>query len=238
MNIKMIPRITSVVLVVSSVLLISGCGCDAPETETPQTNTTEVSFVTPTETQNTTETETVTEPTKTPIQSTPKRVIKQDNSTVAIGSLIWKKCAEGQNWTGSTCSGTADGFSYQSAVAHANNTDWRLPTIEELESLLYCSNGYKVPFDSINTCEKGGKDYQQPTINQSQFPNTSLNEFWSSSEYRDSSSHIWATSFEHGGSQSHNINVNNPIYNENIKVRLVKVKGVGFNTTYTSVNSI
>lgn len=238
MNIKMIQRITSSVLVVSSFLLISGCGCDAPETETPAT--TEVSFVAPTEVQDTTEavTESTRTETRTPVKSTSKRVIKQDNAAVAIGNLIWKKCSEGQAWTGSTCSGTADGFSYQSAVEFANNTDWRLPTIEELESLLYCSNGYKVPFDSIDTCEKGGKDFQQPTINQSQFPNTSSDEFWSSSEYRDSISHIWATSFKHGGSQSHDINVNNPIYNDNIKIRLVKSKGVGFNTTYTPSNSI
>lgn len=243
MNIKIMQRITSLVLVIGSVLLISGCGCDAPEKEIIQENTTNVSFVTPNETQDTTNTsEEVSKPirteTKKPIKSIQRRVIKQDNSSIAIGHLIWKKCSEGQNWTGSRCSGSADGFSYQSAVEYVNNTNWRLPTVEELESLLYCSNGYKVPFESIDTCQKGGKDYQQPTINQSQFPNTPSSEFWSSSEYKDAISHIWATSFLHGGSQPHNIDINNPIFNDNIKVRLVKTKGVRFNTTLIPVNSI
>ncbi|MCX7178675.1 MAG: DUF1566 domain-containing protein [Proteobacteria bacterium] len=77
--------------------------------------------------------------------------------------LIWQRCAKGQTWTDSTCSGSATIFSLSAAVAitdsFAAQTDWRLPTEDELLSLV---------------------DYTRygPAINTAIFPNTSPL-FWS-----------------------------------------------------------
>jgi hypothetical protein len=54
--------------------------------------------------------------------------------------LIWQRCAVGQIWTGSTCNGTTSIFSLDAAKlltsSFAGKTDWRLPTEEELLSLV------------------------------------------------------------------------------------------------------
>ena len=66
--------------------------------------------------------------------------------------LIWKKCSEGQTWSsaGNSCSGVADTGSYNWAQAliraqevnagtegqSFSQTDWRLPNIKELASIV------------------------------------------------------------------------------------------------------
>lgn len=63
----------------------------------------------------------------------------QDKST----RLIWRRCAEGQSWSGSTCSGTASVFlTMNDAIAHAqtqvtkSGQAWRLPNAKELSTLV------------------------------------------------------------------------------------------------------
>jgi len=63
----------------------------------------------------------------------------KDKST----SLVWRRCAEGHVWTGSTCSGTATGFltafdAAEHAIAQAQSTGkaWRVPNPKELASLV------------------------------------------------------------------------------------------------------
>ena len=73
--------------------------------------------------------------------------------------LIWKRCSEGQIWTGSTCSGSATTYTWDGAMAltsnFAGNSDWRVPTEEELISLI----DFTIPAPG-------------PTINTILFPNT------------------------------------------------------------------
>jgi hypothetical protein len=97
--------------------------------------------------------------------------------------LTWKRCAEGQSWTGSTCSGTASAYTWDAArlltSTFAEQTDWRLPTEEELLSLV---------------------DYTllSPAISVNLFPNTPSTYFWSTSAYASYSSYAWLVAFSVG----------------------------------------
>lgn len=105
--------------------------------------------------------------------------------------LVWKRCAEGQDWDGSTCTGPADAYTWQQAFIRADAVnagtqgwnagyaDWRLPNINELRSILElgCSN---------------------PSINTTQFPpastpNSSI--FWSGTPVAGYSVLPWSVSF-------------------------------------------
>lgn len=98
-------------------------------------------------------------------------------------NLTWKRCAEGRTWNGSTCSGTDSTYSFDLAntvgtVAFAGYSDWRVPTEEELLSLV----DYTV-------------DNPGPTINPDMFPATSNNYFWSSSPSSENSVSAWPVNF-------------------------------------------
>ncbi len=97
--------------------------------------------------------------------------------------LIWKRCAEGQTWTGSTCTGTASPYTYDQAItltaSFAGKTDWRTPNIQELQSI--------VEYGAYN-----------PSINLTIFSNTPSSYFWSGSPYAGGSDYAWSVSFKYG----------------------------------------
>ncbi|OQX11938.1 MAG: hypothetical protein BWK73_16215 [Thiothrix lacustris] len=92
--------------------------------------------------------------------------------------LMWKQCAEGRSDVG-CATGTPQTSTWQAALAQvqtvnasggfAGYTDWRLPNIKELRSIVERQCYY-------------------PAINLTRFPNTSITAFWSSSPdvYSDS----------------------------------------------------
>lgn len=93
--------------------------------------------------------------------------------------LIWQRCSIGQTWTGSTCEGNAQAYTWPQALEKAKMTPlWRLPNIKELYSLvnIACYN---------------------PTINEPIFPNTANDSYWSSSiDILDNSmSAAWSVAF-------------------------------------------
>ncbi|MCI5133714.1 MAG: DUF1566 domain-containing protein [Candidatus Electrothrix sp. AW2] len=114
--------------------------------------------------------------------------------------LMWKRCSEGLS--GVNCEeGEAKKYEWNDAmqrfkkVQYADYSDWRLPTIDELKTLVYCSNGVKDKDDG--ECNDGSK---KPTINQQAFPNTLSNWYWSGSPNADFSDFAWLVSFFNGRS--------------------------------------
>ena len=96
-----------------------------------------------------------------------------------------------------------DSFTFKDKVNQqgwCGATDWRVPKIEELRSLVYCSNGILQKEAWDKTCKgKDGKNtYQSPTIEQQVFPNTQSSWYWSSSPYADDASVAWYVVFDDG----------------------------------------
>ena len=108
-----------------------------------------------------------------------------------------------------------DEYKWQSAQNHAKTvnfagySDWRVPTIAELSTLVYCSNGKVRKFkangwetiehEGYYDCRSNSRGgYQKPTINQLIFPNTPVSNFWSASPYANYSSYAWLLDFYYG----------------------------------------
>jgi hypothetical protein len=77
--------------------------------------------------------------------------------------------------------------------------DWRMPTVDELMTLVYCSDG---KYDTDGSCTNYNS-ISTPTINSTYFPNTD-NWYWSSSPYADYSSYAWLVDFSYGSSSNYN----------------------------------
>ncbi|MCI5182203.1 MAG: DUF1566 domain-containing protein, partial [Candidatus Electrothrix sp. AW1] len=124
--------------------------------------------------------------------------------------LMWKRCSEGLSGTysGAYCEKgrTKDKYwiyPWDDAVqlfAHneySGYTDWHLPTIDELKTLIFCSNGRK---RQGNGCNKGS---ERPTINQEIFPNTIPDSYWSMSLPDGKADEAWSVLFCSGEADSH-----------------------------------
>ena len=93
--------------------------------------------------------------------------------------LIWMRCAYGQTWDGSTCTGTASTHTWEQALAEAEtltfagHSDWRMPNRNELQTLA---------------------DYSKifPCIDSTWFPNNPTNnDFWSSTTSMENAAKAW-----------------------------------------------
>lgn len=90
--------------------------------------------------------------------------------THATTGLVWKRCSEGQAWDGSTCTGSAVALTWAQALVQANAstdlgaTDWRLPNVKELESLVEAR------------C-------WTPAIDSAVFPQAEATDYWTSSPF-------------------------------------------------------
>ena len=117
----------------------------------------------------------------------------QDNGDGTITDtktgLIWKQCLEGQS--GNTCaSGSAEQLTWPQALQRAQTvnsgggfagaSDWRVPTIKELRSLVE-------------------EQCQGPAINLTRFPNPGSSFVWSSSAAAGEAGYAWGVDFGYGG---------------------------------------
>jgi hypothetical protein len=101
--------------------------------------------------------------------------------------LIWAKCSQGQTYGSGTCTGSATGMIWSAALTAAKNatlagfTDWRLPSKEELESLV----------------ETG---CYSPSIHDTRFPATPNGYYWTSTTYQAAPTQAWLVHFADGNS--------------------------------------
>ncbi len=141
--------------------------------------------------------------------------IAYDNGTAldTKTGLLWQRCSYGQRWNGTGCSGEPQAMDWQAAMQLRNN-GWRLPTFEELKTIVYCSSG-KPKGVYPGRLHYGGCEgsYERPTINTHIFPMQEKQYFfwdeggyWSSSPYaRNDSfadSFAWSVGFSDGNGHS------------------------------------
>ena len=91
--------------------------------------------------------------------------------------LVWKRCSEGQNFKGNNCSKSAKKYSYYNALK-LEDSRWRLPTSDELMTLVICKSTNFKQTPKGNGCPNG---VQTPVIEMSVFPNSANGEYWTSS---------------------------------------------------------
>ncbi len=108
-----------------------------------------------------------------------------DEVADAASGLVWRRCAEGMSWNGSTCTGSALNFNYEDALRRAkteaatSGKAWRLPNVKELASLV-------------------DRRRREPAIDSTAFPETPSESFWSSSPYAGNAGYAWGIDFLNG----------------------------------------
>lgn len=109
--------------------------------------------------------------------------------TDAQTGLIWRRCSEGQNWSASTCAGTASIYTHEQALARAKTQGtWRLPNVKELSSLV------------------DGSRFN-PAIDGNAFPLTPSAIYWTATPDVRLASFAWTVDFALGGVVSSNRNI-------------------------------
>lgn len=136
-------------------------------------------------------------------------LVNNDGTVTDIQTnLTWQRCRVGQTLIGETCAGKPAAFKWDDAMQLAKD-GWRLPTVDELDTLVLCSSGQRKPSVRPNGLYVGKTngecqgDYANPVINQLAFPNTPIDNyrlgwFWSSSSYAYGSHYAWFVDFGEG----------------------------------------
>ena len=122
-----------------------------------------------------------------------------------VNNLEWQRCSVGQTWNPATknCDGTTTGYDWYTANAQVFENGWRMPTREEIGSLVYCSTGDPFLIGNIYDVTCNG-EYTRPTIVVEAFPNVPGEEnllpahYWTSSSNDNDPDMAWVVNFYKG----------------------------------------
>jgi len=95
--------------------------------------------------------------------------------------LLWMRCSLGMKWNGIDCIGMAKTYNWPDPEKNYNiefsgYSNWRLPTKEELQTLVMCSSADPAIFP--NNGDSCNGDYTKPTIFTLAFPDTVMDKYW------------------------------------------------------------
>lgn len=103
--------------------------------------------------------------------------------TDATTKLQWMRCAIGQTWSGGVCDGSPETYSLDQArkisTTYSGISDWRLPRIEELRSLVFCGSSASLMWSNGAKC---GENFRAPTIVLDAFSNSRSIGYWSATK--------------------------------------------------------
>lgn len=143
----------------------------------------------------------------------PDRFTYSSDGAIVLDShteLQWMRCSVGQEWNlaADRCDGTASGHTWREAKqltsSLGGHSDWRLPTREELNTLVICSSGQREGFATEGIfAGNGGRcqgNFSKPTIHPFAFPDTPHKEaFWTSDKLENAPvRHAWVVGFGSG----------------------------------------
>jgi len=100
-------------------------------------------------------------------------------------NLIFMRCSIGQTWDGASCLGEPTAYTWQQALEvgqstlYLDNNSWRLPNVKELAVIVE------------RACVR-------PSINDAVFPNTSPDDYWTSSPSLLDEGGAWSVTFTNG----------------------------------------
>jgi hypothetical protein len=103
-----------------------------------------------------------------------------NDSTCDNGSLVNSTTSGGSTHIYTACN------NYNSGPGTFGKTTWRVPTKEELTTLLVCSAGPNTPSIPANPSGGCNAGYSVPTINRTLFPATGNTDYWTSSVFSSS----------------------------------------------------
>ncbi len=142
-----------------------------------------------------------------------------DGATVlsADGKLIWMRCQIGQSFEKGQCMGDPKKMDQRDAAnevkrinftgGYAGSQDWRLPSVEELQSLVFCEHGLSQRQRSVKLSKDNskalpdacqGENYLRPTIDPIVFPNAAKEWVWTETPDLDRVVNMWAINFASG----------------------------------------
>ena len=132
-------------------------------------------------------------------------LLRPNGEVLHIASnLIFMRCSLGQTWNGNTCLNEPRAYNWQEALqASVSDTtnglmSWRLPNVKELSVI------------SERGCVR-------PSINDTIFPNTSPDDYWTSSPSAIDESAAWSVAFN-------NASITQRLKTRSMFVRLVRTK--------------
>ncbi len=119
-------------------------------------------------------------------------------------NLIFMRCSLGQTWDGSTCMSEPKAYNWQQALQASVNTEfnnlksWRLPNIKELSVI------------TERACVR-------PAVNDAIFPNTSPDDYWTSTPSMQNENEAWSVAFTNASNSLR-------LKDRSLFVRLVRTK--------------